>query len=288
MNTIIIGNGFLASHLPYTLYHNKLSPDTTSINRFIDEYKPDVIINCAGKTGRPNIDWCETHKTETYTTNTVLPLVLAAECEKRDIRLIHFGSGCVYAGSSPHITMLDEFGDHDSGFTEDDIANPQSYYANTKLAADLALGSMSNVCILRLRMPIGSSLSQRNLISKLIGYHKVIITLNSVSFMDDIVNATAFAIEKELTGIFHITSPLPIYHSQILDEYKRYVPTHIYEKILSHELDTMVVAPRSNCILNSGKIIDKGFVFMDQDKLLRAYIRTYVKNQRTKDKDDRR
>ena len=283
MNIITIGAGFISSYLPYTLYHNKLSPDVVSINRFIDEYKPDVIINAAGKTGRPNIDWCEEHRTETYTANTVLPLVLAAECEKRNIRMIHFGSGCVFSGVSPHITILDEFGDYDGGFIENDIANPQSYYANTKLATDLAIGSMSNVCILRLRMPIGNSLSQRNLISKLLGYKKVLIAKNSVSFVDDIVNATAFVIEKQLSGIYHITSPYPLYHSQILDEYKHYAPTHTYEKILPHELDTIVAAPRSNCILNSNKIIDKGFVFMDQNKLLREYIRAYVKNQRKQD-----
>ena len=281
MNIISIGNGFLASHLPYHLYHGKLLPDEGVIGRFIDEYKPDVIVNCAGKTGRPNIDWCESNKVETYTANALLPLVLASVCEKRGVRLLHYGSGCVFCGSSPHITMLDEYGDYDYGWRETDVPNPSSYYAQCKYATDLTIGSMQNVCILRLRMPISGSPSQRNLISKLIGYQKVLIAANSVSFVDDIVNATSFAIEKGLSGMYHITSPMPLYHSQILDEYKKYVPTHTYSKIVASELDGMVAAPRSNCILDSSKIIDAGFEFGDQDKLLRVCVRQYVKNTRT-------
>lgn len=26
------------------------------------QYKPTHVMNCAGLTGRPNVDWCETHK----------------------------------------------------------------------------------------------------------------------------------------------------------------------------------------------------------------------------------
>jgi hypothetical protein len=28
----------------------------------IDKYKPTNVLNCAGVTGRPNVDWCEDHK----------------------------------------------------------------------------------------------------------------------------------------------------------------------------------------------------------------------------------
>jgi dTDP-4-dehydrorhamnose reductase len=41
----------------------------------LDEVKPDVVINAAGKTGKPNVDWCEDHKEETLRSNDTGPLV---------------------------------------------------------------------------------------------------------------------------------------------------------------------------------------------------------------------
>lgn len=283
MKIITIGAGFLASHLPYIQHHGRISSDVGSINRFIDEYKPDVIVNAIGKTGRPNIDWCEFNKVETYTSNVVIPLMLASECEKRDIRLITYGSGCIYTGPSPYVQTYceyDSYDCYDPGWTEEDTPNPRSYYSITKYCADLAIGSMKNVCILRLRMPISGSISKRNLISKLIGYKKVLIENNSVSFCSDIVNATQFAIDKKLSGIFHITSPKPIYHSDILSKYQMYVPDHTYEKITKQELDTITTAGRSNCILNSNKIRELGFQFLDQDEQLHECVKQYIANSK--------
>ena len=34
----------------------------------IDAVKPTHIVNCAGLTGRPNVDWCEFHRDEVRVT----------------------------------------------------------------------------------------------------------------------------------------------------------------------------------------------------------------------------
>ena len=49
----------------------------------VEEVTPDVVINCAGKTGRPNVDWCEDHKEETVRANVTGPLILLDECRKQ-------------------------------------------------------------------------------------------------------------------------------------------------------------------------------------------------------------
>src|SRR3989338_8869626 len=54
----------------------------------LDTLKPDTVINCAGKTGRPNVDWCETHKEETLRANVTGPLILLEECLARGIYLV--------------------------------------------------------------------------------------------------------------------------------------------------------------------------------------------------------
>ena len=104
----------------------------------------DAVINCAGKTGRPNVDWCETHQPETYRANVVGALTLADACAAEGAYLLHLGSGCIFYGPSPH----------PGGWREDDFANPTAFYSRTKYAADLVLSRLPNVGIARLRMPI--------------------------------------------------------------------------------------------------------------------------------------
>jgi dTDP-4-dehydrorhamnose reductase len=99
------------------------------------------VINCAGKTGRPNIDWCEDHKPETLRSNTTGALVLLGECLQRCIYLVHLSSGCLYRGDSGG-----------TGFGEEDPPNfLDSFYVRTKWWAEEALSEFP-VLIVRPRM----------------------------------------------------------------------------------------------------------------------------------------
>ncbi|KAL9167426.1 hypothetical protein ABFS82_05G097200 [Erythranthe guttata] len=40
-------------------------------------FKPTHVFNAAGVTGRPNVDWCESHRVETIRTNVVGKLTCA-------------------------------------------------------------------------------------------------------------------------------------------------------------------------------------------------------------------
>lgn len=106
MKIITLGDGFVAKHLPYQRFTKKLPNDDLTFNEWVlDKYEPDVVINCIGKTGRPNVDWCEANKEDTYLANVTLPSVLAGNCLKRNIHFINIGSGCIYFGNSPHKTL---------------------------------------------------------------------------------------------------------------------------------------------------------------------------------------
>ena len=122
MKIYTLGNGFVSEHLPYSKITNRLDCSSKHIENMIDIHKPDVIINCIGKTGRPNIDQCEFQQSETAIANTVLPILLADTCEKHSIHLIQIGSGCIYFGESPNIT-----------WKEENFANPKSFYSKTKM-----------------------------------------------------------------------------------------------------------------------------------------------------------
>jgi dTDP-4-dehydrorhamnose reductase len=80
METIVIfgGKGFIGTHLK-AVYPQAHLPstdvaDAVAVGAILDELKPDIVINAAGKTGRPNVDWCEEHKMETIRSNVTGPL----------------------------------------------------------------------------------------------------------------------------------------------------------------------------------------------------------------------
>ena len=71
----------------------------------IDAFKPTHVLNCAGLTGRPNVDWCEDHKDEVVRVNVIGTLALLDACESRGIHITNFATGCV--GGGLHAKRLD-------------------------------------------------------------------------------------------------------------------------------------------------------------------------------------
>lgn len=288
MKVLTLGSGFVADHLPYDRLlqgTERVHPHEEDIDYLLSRDNPDVIINCLGKTGRPNVDWCESHKAETYMSNVVLPLMVAQWCESHNVRMIHIGSGCIYFGESPNVkhgmsykTGSTDHARSDAGWKETDFANPKSFYSKTKYSADLMLAEMPNVTTLRIRMPISELDTQRNLINKLRGYKQVIDIPNSVTFISDLVRCIDWAIEKDIRGIYHVTNPQTLTAARIMKEFQKYVPEHSFEIINEQQLDQMTVAKRSNCFLSTEKLQQAGFQMTNSEKALKVCMANYVKN----------
>lgn len=224
----------------------------TDVAAALYHHKPSVVINTAGKTGRPNIDWCESHREETWRSNVEGPKNLAEFCAANGVYLVHLSSGCIFNGPSPG----------PNGWTEEDAPNPVSYYCETKIAGDEIIRQYPAL-ILRIRMPIDKYPNGRNLISKLAGYSKVISALNSVTVVDDLLDATLKLVEARRTGIYNVVNEDPITHQEIMSKYIRIVdPTHRYELISVEELykQGLVTTGRSNCVLDTGKLKKEGMV----------------------------
>jgi 3,5-epimerase/4-reductase len=281
MNIFTLGGGFISEHLPYPRILDKFEPSPEVINELLNEYEPDVLINCIGKTGRPNIDWCENHKGITAETNTVMPIALASACEGAGIHMIQISSGCIYFGDSPRSTLVKNglgTSTMDSGWKESDFANPQSFYSRSKYACDLILGDMPHVTSLRIRMPISDKNNPRNLINKLRGYKQIIDIPNSVTFLDDFVRCVDWAAHRRPAGIFHITNPEPLSAKQVMQEYQKYDPNHTFDIITGDELDQITLAKRSNCILDTSKLNNAGFHMTPTMEALAKCMASYAKN----------
>jgi 3,5-epimerase/4-reductase len=276
---LIFGRGFLGERLARALPGSTLHPadiaDETAVRAAIADHRPDAVLNAAGKTGKPNVDWCESHQLETSRSNVEGPLVLARACEAAGVYLLHFGSGCIFYGSSPS----------PGGWREDDFANPTSFYSRTKYAADLVLSRLPNVAIARLRMPIDDAPGPRNLITKLAGYKQVIDVENSVTVVDDLVQVVAALLERRATGVFHVTNPGAMRHRDLLALYREIVdPSHRVELIGEDELlqRGLVQKSRSNCILASENLAQLGITMRPVDVALRTTMERYAERVRVR------
>lgn len=306
----VIGSGFVSDHLSYEKIPQRLE-SLEQIRLILSSYPCDVLINCIGKTGRPNIDWCENNKLETAWANVAIPIALAEECAKRKIKLIQIGSGCIYFGESPH-TLSDKINDgahawhksdskmpvyqflnmsqeeyghwvekpqdfsQDTGWQENDSANPKSFYSKSKYSCDFNIGSLPNVATLRIRMPVSTLDTPRNLINKLRGYKQIIDIPNSMTFMDDLVRCIDWVIDQDISGIWHVTNPEPLTAAQIMKEYQKYVPEHQFEIITKERLDALTKAERSNCILDTSKLKNAGFQMTPSQEALEKCMKQYI------------
>jgi hypothetical protein len=70
----------------------------------ITSAKPSHVFNATGVIGRPNVDWCESHKVETIRANIVGTLTLAYVYKQNNLLLLNFERGAFF--SMKKITSL--------------------------------------------------------------------------------------------------------------------------------------------------------------------------------------
>jgi len=215
-------------------------------------YKPKFLINCAGYTGKPNVDACEIFQEETFRGNVTLPVVLAKACQMTKTPWGHVSSGCIYNG-------------YDKKFQEDDESNfcfdrlPCSYYSGTKALAEQKIKDIGgSYYIWRLRIPFDEHCSGRNYLSKLIKYKMLLNLKNSVSHRADFVN---YCLELWLNGcdygVYNVVNSNPLSTKQVTDKINKILKLEKDFKFFENEKQmykTAASTPRSNCILDNSKL----------------------------------
>jgi dTDP-4-dehydrorhamnose reductase len=213
--------------------------------------KPDFVLNAAGKTGRPNVDWCEDHKQETIRSNLIGALTLADLCYKYGIHMTNFGTGCIYEYDEKHPM------NSGIGYKEEDTPNfDKSYYSKTKIMLDTLLQDYPNVLNLRLRMPISDDLNPRSFITKIIGYKRVVNIPNSMTILTDLLPIAIEMTERKMTGVYNFVNPGVISHNEILDLYKQFIDSSFtYQNFSLEEQSKILKAGRSNNELDANKLL---------------------------------
>jgi dTDP-4-dehydrorhamnose reductase len=210
--------------------------------------RPDVVINCAGRCGSPNVDWCEDHKIETLHSNVTGALAVLEECDRVGAYLVHLSSGCIYSGDN-----------EGRGFAESDPPNfGGSFYSRSKAWADQILREFP-VLTLRLRMPFDDSTSERNLLMKLRRFRRVLTEPNSLTYLHDFLHAADQLIERRATGLFNVVNPGMISPFEIMQLYREILdPEHTFEPLVAAQLGEVVRCGRSNCLLDTTRLEKAG------------------------------
>jgi len=210
------------------------------------------VLNCAGKTGTPNVDWCEDHKADVLRSNVCGALNVADCALELGLHVTYYGTGCIYCYDAEHPEGSGK------GFTEEDEPNfTGSFYSFSKAHAEKLLRTYPNVLILRVRMPISDDLHPRSFVTKITKYQKVINIPNSVTVLHELLPVSLDMTEKKLTGVYNFTNPGAISHNEVLALYKEYVdPSFTWENFDAYEQFQLVTkAPRSNNELCTDKLL---------------------------------
>ncbi|KAL2321655.1 hypothetical protein Fmac_026034 [Flemingia macrophylla] len=246
----LLGSLCRAQQIPFEYGSGRLE-NRASLQADIAAVKPTHVFNAAGVTGRPNVDWCESHKVDTIRTNVVGTLTLADVCLHNHLLLLNYATGCIFEYDSAHpLASGIGFNEHDSpNFTA-------SFYSKTKAMVEDLLRNYDNVCTLRVRMPISSDLSNpRNFITKITRYEKVVDIPNSMTVLDELLPISIEMAKRNLTGIWNFTNPGVVSHNEILEMYREYVdPDFTWTNFTLEEQAKVIVAPRSNNELDAGKL----------------------------------
>ncbi|OAY78039.1 Trifunctional UDP-glucose 4,6-dehydratase/UDP-4-keto-6-deoxy-D-glucose 3,5-epimerase/UDP-4-keto-L-rhamnose-reductase RHM1 [Ananas comosus] len=217
----------------------------------IQDMKPTHVFNAAGVTGRPNVDWCETHKPETIRTNVVGTLNLADVCREHGLLMMNYATGCIFEYDAEHPQGSG------IGFKEEDKPNfTGSFYSKTKAMVEELLKEFDNVCTLRVRMPISSDLSNpRNFITKITRYDKVVNIPNSMTILDELLPISVEMAKRNCRGIWNFTNPGVVSHNEILEMYRKYIdPDFRWANFTLEEQAKVIVAPRSNNEMDASKL----------------------------------
>ncbi|KAJ4746766.1 hypothetical protein LUZ62_024474 [Rhynchospora pubera] len=237
-------------HIQYAYGSGRLE-NRSQLIADIKSTNPTHVFNAAGVTGRPNVDWCESHKVETIRANVAGTLTLADVCREQGLILVNYATGCIFEYDDLHPLGSGV------GFKEEDKPNfVGSFYSKTKAMVEELLKNYENVCTLRVRMPISSDLmNPRNFITKITRYEKVVDIPNSMTILDELLPISIEMAKRNLTGIWNFTNPGVVSHNEILEMYRDYIDPHFtWKNFTLEEQAKVIIAPRSNNELDTTKL----------------------------------
>jgi dTDP-4-dehydrorhamnose reductase len=171
--------------------------EARACSRLLDEVHPDAIIHTAANA---DVDACESDPVGARLLNAEFPGHLAELCAKRGVRLIHISTDAVFDGTK------------DGMYVEDDVPNPISVYARTKLDGERNVLSANPDAIVARVNFFGWSLSgTRSLVEFFYNNLSAGKQVNGFTdvwfctmFVGDLADTLIGVLEKGFSGLYHV------------------------------------------------------------------------------------
>jgi dTDP-4-dehydrorhamnose reductase len=211
MKILILGGKGMAGHMilsylrripEYTVYYTSRDYNDKNgiylnvinaikVEELINEIRPDLVINCVGILN----DHASNHKELAFLVNSLLPHQLAKIVERRNGKLIHISTDCVFSGEK-------------GSYTEKEIPDGTSVYAKSKqlgeVITDKHLTIRTSIIGPELKKDgIGLFLWFMNQTGTIKGFKNVF--WNGVTTLE-LAKAIDWMIKEEVTGLYHLAS----------------------------------------------------------------------------------
>lgn len=224
----------------------------------VDRLKPRFVINAIGYTGRPNIDETEKQKLHTLITNATVPGILGEVLGRRGIPLGHVSSGCIYNGvRSDGLPFREE---DPPNFA---LSHPRaSWYSRTKAMGEMMLKDCPTAKIWRLRIPFDEFDHERNYLTKIMRYERLLEVSNTISQLQEFAFVCLETLQRDFpAGVYNVVNPGAIKTSEVAEAICRHGLCDKAFQFFEDE-DDFLSAPgrvkRANCILSSDKLTRMG------------------------------
>jgi dTDP-4-dehydrorhamnose reductase len=238
--------------------------DQDAVNRIVSHVQPSVIINCAAYTA---VDKAESEPDQARLLNAIVPGRLASVCARKSIKLVHYSTDYIFGGTKADAQH------YPNGFTEEQTANPQNVYGQTKWDGERAI--IASGCEhLTIRVSWLCGRFGNNFVKTMlrIGKERDVIKvvddqIGCPSFADSVVANSLALIESGHNGVYHLASKGKISWADFAQEImlQSGLNTTI-ERIASEEYPTEAKRPYYS-LLNTDKASNVKGVIVDDWKI---------------------
>lgn len=168
--------------------------DSDAVMARVGADRPDLIINCAAFN---DVDRAEDEPEQALTANAFAVRVLARAAQETGATLVHYSTDFVFDGKS------------ERPYTEEDVPNPQSVYAQSKLLGEWFALEAPGGFVLRVESLFGGAAAKSSIdrIAQAIAEGreaKVFVDrIVTPSYVDDVAAATIALLERGVPGLYH-------------------------------------------------------------------------------------
>ena len=207
--------------------------DISTVERAVEEYEPNVVINCIGIVKQLP---AAHDPLQSIAINALFPHQLAHICQQRGIRLIHISTDCIFSGQR-------------GNYSENDFADADDLYGRTKYLGEVDYENALTLRTSIIGRELGTShgliewfLSQEG--RAVSGYTNAFFSGLTTNALSDVI-ATIITDYPEMRGVWHVASE-PISKYDLLTLVKT-----VYNLSIEIQPDNSVVIDRS---LNGNKL----------------------------------